>query len=294
MKKILRSKQNAKRRLALTLKISVALAAALAFYLTVDLDYASQLATEELSDHLRIDEIEVVEEGSANLSRLVIREDVVKASGIRPGREILKADLDEAAKGIAGIPWIKAVTLSKRLPSKIRIEYSVHHARAIVVRNKVPWLVTAAGVYIAPAADAALAIRPVPGQNQEDAVLSAVSKPIASPMLLAALDLPVVQGEARLMEAMNMIDILERDTSSRVLAVHEVRATDPGSLEALIEVNYGDGTVKITLRSWTLPQPLALARLKRILEYLVARRVYANAIDLRPGKKVIVSLAKET
>ena len=96
------------------------------------------------------------------------------------------------------------------------------------------------------------------------------------------------------MDAINMIDTLERDTSSRVLAVHEVRAVEAGSMEALIEVNYGDGTVKITLKSWTMPPPQALARLKKVLAHLIARRVYANAIDLRPGKKVVVSLAKET
>jgi hypothetical protein len=292
MGKVLLQKRNAKRRLALALKICAALGALGILYLTVDVDYATQLAKEEISDRLRIDEIEVVEEGSANLSRLVIRDDVVKASGIRPGREILKADLDAAAKGISSIPWIKTVSLSKRLPSQIRIEYTVHNARAIVVKNRVPWLVTAAGVLIAPASEAA-GRRSAP--QQSDAVVSAVSKPAeGGEALAAALDLPVIQGDAKLMDAMAMIDALERDTSSRVLAVHEVRPGDSGSLEALIEVNYGDGTVKVTLKTWALPTPQALARLRRVLDHLVSRRVYANAIDLRPGKKVVVSLAKET
>jgi hypothetical protein len=294
MKKILLTKQNAKHRLLLAAKICTIVTLLVWFHLSVDLDYAAQVAEEELSDRLRVDEIEVVEEGSANLSRLVIREDVVKASGIRSGREILKVDLDAAVKGISSIPWIKSVSLSKRLPSKVRIEYSVHNARAVVVKNKVPWLVTAAGVFIAPAADAAVATRATPAQTQGDALVSAISKPQQGLTLAASLDLPVIQGEARLMDAINMIDTLERDTTSRVLAVHELRTVETGSLEALIEVNYGEGTVKVTLKSWAMPPPQAMARLKKVLEHLIARRVYANAIDLRPGKKVVVSLAKET
>ena len=69
-------------------------------------------------------------------------------------------------------------------------------------------------------------------------------------MLLAAPIFPWCR-EARLSREHDRYS--ERDThrGSRFMRC----VTEPGSLEALIEVNYGDGTVKITLRSWTLPQP---------------------------------------
>lgn len=94
-----------------------------AFFLIVFLTAAYILAR---SSVFEVREIRVV--GNSSLSR----EKIISASGINPGENIFKLDLKASAERLKGIPLIKSVEISRRLPSAVEITVEERRARALL------------------------------------------------------------------------------------------------------------------------------------------------------------------
>lgn len=268
--------------MALAIFASLVLSAS-AFVAAPVVSGAVDAAASALSRHMRVSSIEVEESGASNLSRFLGADEIRRVSGVQGGQELLKIDLDEVSRRISAMPWVRSVRVSKRLPSTLRIEYSARHARAVLVRGRVPTLVGADGAVIAP-----LSASLGPARRGGAAALSAIAKEAPT----AGFDLPVFLGEAALKGGMAWLDALERSENPRILAVHQVRAEGEGAVECLVELDFGGQSAKVLVKAWATPTATALRRFRVVVDELASRHIAAKQIDLRPGKKVIVSQGK--
>lgn len=60
------------------------------------------------------------------------REQILDASGIHEGRNVLALDLRRAERGLTELPWVARAQVSRRLPGMVRIEVEEREAVAIV------------------------------------------------------------------------------------------------------------------------------------------------------------------
>lgn len=65
-------------------------------------------------------------------NNMVTMEEILSASGLRTGTNILKVSRQDAAEGILSIPFIKSVDIARSFPSKITITVTERNAKYLV------------------------------------------------------------------------------------------------------------------------------------------------------------------
>lgn len=224
-------------------------------------DEMQQRLHSRIASAMRLNEVIWEEEGSTNLSHRVLKENLWSVSGLKLGQEILTVDLADLEKKLLTIPWIESVQIQKKLPSTILVKYTTHHARALGMRKNRLWSVSATGQWIAP-------------------------------LEQFTPDLPVLANEVTLPVELLWLDALEQQLASQGILVHEINLSQSSGMSALIELKYHSRSARMVLRALGRPEPMALSRLKRVVQYLIKNNILVSAIDLRPGKKVVVNVGK--
>ncbi|WP_293768725.1 FtsQ-type POTRA domain-containing protein [uncultured Corynebacterium sp.] len=86
-----------------------------------------------------VDRVEV--EGAGHVSQ----EQVEQASGLTIGENLVRVDAQQAATGIAGLPWVKSVTVERAFPSTVHVELTERTAVAYTDSTDGPHLIDAEG-----------------------------------------------------------------------------------------------------------------------------------------------------
>lgn len=216
---------------------------------------------------LRLEQVEWNEVGSSNMSRLVTRDVLWRASALRVGQEMLPLKLDELENKLLAIPWIESVQLQKKLPTTLVVRYTAHEARAIGFRKGKPWAVSGAGHWIAPL-----------GKIQ--------------------IDLPVITGAITEGEgldvALKWFEAIEKDGKPWFGMIHEANVAGLKSrkMTILVDLKYQSRVARVSLVVMDPPREDALSRLKRVVQYVIKNNILVSAIDLRPGKKIVVNVGR--
>ena len=71
--------------------------------------------------------------------------EVARAGGVEVGKNILGLDLEAARAGILTDPWVESATVTRKLPSTVRITVVEREARALVAIGGEPYLATRDG-----------------------------------------------------------------------------------------------------------------------------------------------------
>ncbi|WP_394281045.1 cell division protein FtsQ/DivIB [Corynebacterium sp.] len=132
-------------------------------------------------------------------------EQVIEAAGVPEGSNLARADVGSAAQGVAGLPWVKSVTVTRGWPSSLNISITEHEAVAYVEEGD--------GVHLINAEGAAFAIDQPPAEALE------------------------IVGDARDDEAArkNAVDIAASIPEELRLEVEAINAKDPYNFE--LELN---------------------------------------------------------
>lgn len=80
-------------------------------------------------------------EGNGHLSQ----EQVAEASGLVVGENLLRVDARAAASGVAGLPWVKEVTVARSFPSTVHVSLTEREAVAYSDQPDGPHLIDATG-----------------------------------------------------------------------------------------------------------------------------------------------------
>jgi cell division protein FtsQ len=91
------------------------------------------------TSHFSIRQLEI--DGSKRKSDL----QVAQLAGIETGSNIFALDLDNAERRLLEDPWIRQVTITRRLPTTLQVQLSEHEAGALVVIDGRLYLVTPTG-----------------------------------------------------------------------------------------------------------------------------------------------------
>lgn len=268
---------------AVALKLGLAGAAFLALAVAVWLrgpsvasearGFVSRFIFGRVLSRFTLHELEWREIGAGNLSPCVSEELLWKTSGLRKGQPLFETPLAEIEKKLMTIAWLKSVRIQERLPSGLFIQYETHQAKAIGLRERKPWLLSAGGQWIAPA-------------------------------LAHELDLPVLSGFESMEDAVAWLGAFEKVFSEEALQVHEITAThlrEVGAtkIQALVELRYRHPIGVQAAKALVIADGGAgpsrdpmLIRLKRVIQYLIKNNILVSTIDLRAGQKVVVNVGK--
>lgn len=99
-------------------------------------------------------------------------EEVKTATGIAPGTPIGAVDTHDAAVGVAGLPWVESVTVTRSWPSTIEVELTEHTAVAFVSEPDGKHLIDAEGQEFAVDDPPAGAVEITGAAAGDDAVLA--------------------------------------------------------------------------------------------------------------------------
>lgn len=221
----------------------------------------------QIGNVMRLEQVEWEEVGSTNLSKLVTKDMLRKAGELTKGEEMLPIDLGELETKLRAVPWIESVYIQKKLPSTLYIRYTTHNARAIALRKGKLWTLSSAGQWIAPLGK-------------------------------LHLDLPVIISGAQSDQvalALKWLETLETGFKNQIPQVHELNISGDKftKISVLVDLKYPSTTTKITLRALEEPTPESLARLKRVVQYLIKNNILVSTIDLRTSKKVVVNVGRK-
>jgi cell division protein FtsQ len=78
------------------------------------------------SDHFEIRDITL--EGAER----VTRDDILRAGGINAGENVFAVDPDDAAARIRRLPWIRSVTVQRKLPGEVHVQVEERRAAALI------------------------------------------------------------------------------------------------------------------------------------------------------------------
>jgi cell division protein FtsQ len=222
-----------------------------------------ETARHRISSMMLLEQVVWEEVGSTNLSAQVTKDLMWEASGLRLGQEMLGIDLNDLEKRLLSIPWVESAQIQKKLPSTLLVRYTVHHARAIGLRQGRPWKISSTGLWVAPVASG------------------------------PAMDLPVLTGADTLGMELRWLDALERELNGPLLQIHEVNfSASSGKLTAIAELQFSSQSAKVRVLASGAPAQDTLNRLNRVVQYLIKNNILVSTIDLRPGKKVVVNVGK--
>lgn len=59
-------------------------------------------------------------------NKAVSHEDITKATGITPGDNLVRVDVEDAAGKVAELPWVSTATVSRSFPSTLRVNVGEH------------------------------------------------------------------------------------------------------------------------------------------------------------------------
>jgi hypothetical protein len=231
-------------------------------------DEGRKAVLKRASGMMRLENVDIVEIGSTNLSNHVDKKLLLDVSGLRTGDELLKVELAEVEKRLMAVPWVESVQIQKKLPSTIQVRYTAHQARALGLRKNKLWLLSAEGKWIVP--------------------VGMMQFPLDG-------DLPVLISEETIGNELEWLDILDKELAPELLQIHEINdAGERGShkVTALIEVQFSAQSAKFTLIAVGKPDAASLNRLKRVVQYLIKNNILVSSIDLRAGKKLVVNVGK--
>ena len=182
--------------------------------------------------------------------------DLLALSPVKPGHDLLTADVEGMERAMLRHPWVAAATVHRRLPRDLEIEVTEREPRL---------LVDLGGTYLVDR-DAQVFKRAAPGDG---------------------LDLPVVTGFGRndfaerrsavengLRGALALLDEWQREGLAPLAAVQEIHLDGDGGVTLYV----GDEGTQVRLGQGDLPQKLG--RLHRVLEALRAEGRRAEVIHL--------------
>lgn len=178
--------------------------------------------------------------------------ELIARSGMKPGDNLFRTDLLQAARGIEGHPWVAAARLTRKLPGTIEVSVLEHHPAALVQMG---------GLYVL----------------DEQGKLFKRASPDD------ALDLPIVSGlsraeprrELRLLHALHFLDTW-RTAGFAVSDLSELRLEDDAGVTLFARDGDGVQEVRLGGSDW----PLALRRLSSMRAALARRGEHAAKINL--------------
>lgn len=101
-----------------------------------------------------------------------------EAAGLRPGENLLFADLGRASARIAGLPWVRSADIRRLPPSTVEVDVARREPVAVVRLPDESWLVDGEGVVVGGGSaeglaeiDAPRAVLPAVGEQVRDAVV---------------------------------------------------------------------------------------------------------------------------
>lgn len=96
------------------------------------------------SPALQLDDYEVV--GNQRVSE----QELIEATGVEPGRNLLTVSTSRVVDRLTGMPWIRRARVERILPSKLRILVVERTARAVIRTASGPYLVDGQGLVLQP------------------------------------------------------------------------------------------------------------------------------------------------
>jgi cell division protein FtsQ len=185
------------------------------------------------------------------------QDELTKRSGLAPGQNLFRVDLDRAARAMEGHPWVLSASLDRRLPDAVLVSIVEHRPAALVQLG---------GLYVLDE-QGRLFKRATP----ED-----------------ALDLPILTGlsreswaerapeqQLRLFGALHLLDTWQA-SGFPISSLSEVRLDEGGGFTVFAH----DGTAVQEVRLGVSDVSLKLQRLAQIRAALARRGERASRIDL--------------
>jgi cell division protein FtsQ len=184
-------------------------------------------------------------------------DDVARAAGVAPGQNVFSVNLDGARARLLEDPWIERATISRRLPSTLRIEVVEREAAALVVLGGDPWLLTRDGEPFK---------RLDPGDPFD--------LPVVTGVLAGDLARDRKGATDTIRRGLALAGDWERTSTGRRLAVQEIHVDDDGSFVLVV------GKEAISLRMGRGPFRQAVDQAARVIAEAEARRAAPAVVFL--------------
>lgn len=184
-------------------------------------------------------------------------EDIARLGGIRSEDNIFALDLDGAQRRILEDAWIERVTITRRLPSTIRIDVVEREPAALVSMSGALFLATREGEIFK---------RVEPGDPLDFPIVTGID-----PSKVATDRAGIVTSIRR---GLDVAGEYERIGQSKRFPVQEIHVPGDGTLSLVV------GKEGLVLRMGKGPYRKALEQASRVLGEVVARRAQASVIFL--------------
>jgi cell division septal protein FtsQ len=190
--------------------------------------------------------------------RRLSREEVVEASELRPGTNMLTVDLDHVAARLTRHPWIRSASVYRRFPGRIIIELEERRPKALLAAGKLYYVDEKGDPFT----------RALPGDPVDYPLLTGLNADLGASQLSETKEL--------IKSAIGLLDLLERRGSG----------LDTGSVsEIALDVDRGLTIVTHGGRTLALGADnlaVKLERYERLKRFLTQRKEWNNAriIDL--------------
>lgn len=256
-------------------------------------------AMRAISSHVRVRKILLIETEASVLSTLVDKYALQEYLGLDTGLEVFSIDSDALTRKLKKLPFIKSAEIEKNSFGTVRIHYSFFEPRGITINRHKPWMVSREGLLISPIEDILKWRNQYPGEAKNPGRVSGIYK---SNFRVSDLTGLPVFSEIRTnfveknsyIDCVAFVESLEKYLGDIIAEVHSVNVESSETIKSHIEVHYEGFNSKIEIIGTGNLTELQGRRLRRVIEYLVEHRVLARSIDLRPGKKVVVNVSKNT
>lgn len=193
------------------------------------------------------------------------QEDVIAASGLKPGEGMFRLDLKTAAAGVEALPWVKRVTFERRLPQNILIAVEERIPAALVDAGSV-WGVDEEGRLLPPAQE-----------------LLNEDLPLLSGLQVTAEDAGNTRAAMKLKPALDFLAFLKKEDPSLYADVSEVNAARSEDLR----LTFLDGNIA---RFDSSAGEVELRHMAAVLSDLAAKHRQASLMDFRFKDQVVVRL----
>jgi cell division protein FtsQ len=192
-------------------------------------------------------------------------EEVLAASGLKPGEGMFRLDLKSAQAKVAALPWVKRVMFERRLPQNILISVEERRPAALLDAGAL-WGVDAEGRLLSPS------------QRLLDEDL-----PLLSGVSVGPEDVGNTRVAERLNPALGFLSFLKKEDAALYADVSEVQASHPDDLR----VTFMDGTLARFGAEAGEPE---LRYMAAVLSDLSSKGCRASSMDFRFKDQVVVRL----
>ncbi len=183
-------------------------------------------------------------------------EELVRLSGLSPGHNVFTSDVDAAAAGVLGSPWIKSAIVQRHLPDSISIEVTERQPRLVVALDS---------LYLADA-QGALFKRVGQGDDLDLPIVTGISRS------LFAEKRSEVEGQLR--ELLMLVDdYAERGLAAKAGEIEELAQDDDGVTVTL-------GKAAVSVRLGEAPFDEKLDKLETLFSEFARRGIHPAVVHL--------------